>query len=526
VYAVLHREGARLFPDELFADLYSWVGHRGVPPRVVASVMVLQRLAGASDREAVERFTFDLRWRYACGVGLDFPPFVHTVLVDMRARLAASDRPDRVFKAVLEVARAAGLVGRKRVLDSTPVYDAVATQDTITLLRSAVRGVLKAADQELAAALRAVLVSGDDYTERGKPVIDWDDRAAREALIDSRTRDAHAVLAHLHSRELYDAVRAAAELLATVAGQDVEEGQDGVFRIARKVAKDRTISTADPATRHGHKTAARGFDGYKGHIAVDPDSEIITATATTPGNTGDAEAAEPLLADILDDTDTDTDTDTEAEAEADGPADEHGTSPEHRAEDGRAERAEVYGDAAYGTGPLLRRLEQAEVRAMTKTQQASNRAGCFPKDAFSIDTRAGTVTCPARATVSLKPTSDGGGIAAFGDACATCPLREQCTTARAGRTIRTSAYEDELARARLQQRDPAWKAAYRATRPKVERKLAHLMRHRHGGRRAAARGLAKVAADFSLLAAGHNLARLGRLGIRSLPGGGWALATG
>ena len=86
---------------------------------------------GLSDREAVERFAFDARWKYAAG-GLDFdyPGFVHTVLVDMRARLARSQRPDRIFETTLEAAKAAGLVGRRRVLDSTPLYDAVATMDT------------------------------------------------------------------------------------------------------------------------------------------------------------------------------------------------------------------------------------------------------------------------------------------------------------------------------------------------------------------------------------------------------------
>ena len=82
-------------------------------------------------------------------------------------------------------------------------------------------------------------------------------------------------------------------------GQDLEQDAGGVFRIARRVAPDRVISTVDPDARHGHKTSARGFDGYKGHIAIDPDSEIITATGVTPGNSGDAEAAEGLLADLL-----------------------------------------------------------------------------------------------------------------------------------------------------------------------------------------------------------------------------------
>ena len=122
-------------------------------------------------------------------------------------------------------------------------------------------------------------------------------------LIASRARDGYAVLAVLHGRELTEAVEQASALLATVLGQDLDPGEDGVFRTARRVAKDRVISTVDPDARHGHKTASRGFDGYKGHAAVDPDSEIITATTVTPGNTGDTAAAEDLITDLLDNTD-------------------------------------------------------------------------------------------------------------------------------------------------------------------------------------------------------------------------------
>ena len=145
LYKLLHRECHRLFPDEAFADLFQGVGRRSVPPRIVAVVMVLQRFEGLSDREAVDHFKFDLRWKYAAGgLCFDYPGFVHTVLVDMRARLRGSARPDRIFEVVLDVAKAAGLVGRKRVLDSTALYDAVATQDTVTMLRSSIRALLKA----------------------------------------------------------------------------------------------------------------------------------------------------------------------------------------------------------------------------------------------------------------------------------------------------------------------------------------------------------------------------------------------
>jgi hypothetical protein len=536
IYAVLHRECFNLFPDSMFADLFTGVGRRSVPPMIVAVVMVLQRIEGLSDREAVDRFAFDARWKYAAG-GLDFdyPGFVHTVLVDMRARLAASERPERIFEATLGAAKAAGLVGRKRVLDSTALYDAVATMDTVTLIRSAIRGLLRAAESVLEAELRSRLSRDDDYAAAGKPVCDYDDPAAREALVDALAGDAHACLAVLDGRELEAGLERAGTLLATVVGQDLEEGEDGVFKIARRVAKDRVISTVDPETRHGHKTSARGFDGYKGHLALDPDTEIITSTQVSAGNTGDAAAAGALLAEDLpaavaegeEDTD-DEDTDDEAaddEAADDEAAVEAGGAAQAQVGVGVGESLAVYGDAAYGAGQLLVDFERAGVTIMCKVQPPSAPAGRFAKDCFDIDLGEGTVTCPGEHTARIRPAKDGGGTASFGAVCAGCPLVAQCTSSAKGRTIRLSRYEAELARARTTQTDPAWRAEYRATRPKVERKIGHLMRRRHGGRRARVRGRTKVAADFSLLAAAVNVARLGVLGLTRSNSGTWVAAT-
>src|SRR5450759_2738650 len=125
IYAFLYRERDQLFPDEAFADLFGELGRRSVPPSVVAVVMVLQRLEGLSDRETTERYCFDNRWRYAAGVGgydTGWTSFSHTVLVDMRERLRNSERPDRICEAALGAARDAGLVSKKRALDSTPLY--------------------------------------------------------------------------------------------------------------------------------------------------------------------------------------------------------------------------------------------------------------------------------------------------------------------------------------------------------------------------------------------------------------------
>jgi Transposase DDE domain/Transposase domain (DUF772) len=498
VYRFLARERARLFPPELFADLFQPTGRRSVPPSILAVVMVLQRLEGLSDREAADRFAFDVRWRYAAGAadavaGEETASFAHTVLVDLRARLRGSEDPDRIFRVTCQLARQAGMVGVRRVLDSAPLEDAVTTQDTVTMLRGAIRGLLRACPPELAAKVRGLLQREDDYRTPGKPACDWQDRAAREALVDALVRDAYRAHYALRGERLDPRVAEAAELLATVTGQDIEETPDGHFRIFEGTAPDRVISTVDPQARHGHKTAAHGFDGYKAHIAADPDSEVICAAEVSPATTGDAVVAPTLLGELT--------------------KSEQGGGPPG---------AVVYGDSAYGTGTHLAWLDTHGLTPMVKTQLPTAPGGRFAKDQFRIDLQAGTVTCPARVTTPILAASRGGGRARFGQACSVCPLRDACTSSVRGRVVAIHPHEAELAAARNRQRDPAWLADYRATRPKVERKLAHLLRRRHGGRRARVRGLVRVAQDFRLLAAAVNLARFATLGLRSTSRG-WQL---
>jgi hypothetical protein len=495
VYRFLARERARLFPPELFADLFQPTGRRSVPPSILAVVLVLQRLEGLSDREAADRFAFDMRWRYAAGVadavaGEETASFAHTVLVDFRARLRTSVDPDRIFRVTCALARQLGLVGVKRVLDSAPLEDAVTTQDTVTMLRGAIRGLLRACPPALKAKVRAGLVREDDYAAPGKPACDWTDRAAREALVDALVRDAYRAHYALREERLDPRTAEAAVLLATVTGQDIEETPDGRFRIFEGTAPDRVISTVDPQARHGHKTAAHGFDGYKAHVAVDPDSEVITAAEVSPATSGDAAVAPILLGDLT-------------------PAQDGGP----------ATGAVVYGDSAYGTGTNLAWLDHHGLTPLVKTQLPTAPGGRFAKDQFRMDLQAGTVTCPARVTTPILPASRGGSRARFGAACSVCPLRSACTSSVGGRVVAIHPQEAELAAARARQRDPAWLADYRATRPKVERKLAHLLRRRHGGRRARVRGLVRVTQDFKLLAAAVNLARLATLGVRHTSAG-------
>jgi hypothetical protein len=183
----------------------------------------------------------------------------------------------------------------------------------------------------------------------------------------------------------------------------------------------------------------------------------------------------------------------------------------------------VYGDGAYGTGEVLDTLEHARAEIYTKTQPPTAPDGRFAKDKFTIDLDAATVTCPAKHTVALTGTGRRR-IAQFAQRCAGCPLADQCTGSKRGRTIHVGPYEQQLTRARERQQDPDWTAEYRATRPTVERKIAHLTRRHHGGRRARVRGKPKVSADFQLLAAAVNLARLAVLGLNGQHGH-WQAAT-
>ena len=488
LYRFLAVEGDRLFGEDYFADLYtrSRLGRPTVPARVLATVMVLQALEGLSDREAVDRLERDLAWQAAAGVDVGHEAFHSTVLVGVRNRLRASDRPKRFLDDTRVMARESGVMrDRVRVLDSTPIYDAVTTEDTITQLRAGIRKMLAVLRHDypaLAVAARAACRRDDDYLTSGRPSCDWDDREAKEVLVDALVRDALAVLAVLDGEVLVGAAADAADLLAIIAGQDVEQGEDGRFRIVRAVARDRIISTVDPEARHGHKSRSRRFDGYKGHVSVDPDSEIIDDVTVTPANTADQDAVDDLLGINDDDTD-ETDTDETDNETDDDKADEPDMARE--ADD----KPVVMGDSAYAGAELRDHLDGHGYKVHAKVPPASNRDGLFTKDDFDIDLDADVVWCPADWDTPIIRRADGSGIAAFGDMCRRCPLRERCTTAANGRTIGIARHERRMQQAKTEQAKPEWQAAYRATRPKVERKIGHLTRRLHGGRKARCRGV-------------------------------------
>jgi len=239
------------------------------------------------------------------------------------------------------------------------------------------------------------------------------------------------------------------------------------------------ISTVDTEARHGHKSHNRQFDGFKSHLLVDPDSELIDEVAVTPANVSDREAIDDLLASF----------------------------------DDEPEKPIVFGDSAYADGDTLHRLEDKGYAVMARVPPATQRDGRYSKDDFRIDLQAGEVTCPAGATVAIRFCTGAAGIASFGDLCASCPLAARCTTAKTGRTITIHPHEQVLQKHKAEQQQEEWQQQYTGTRPKVERKIAHFVHKPWGGRRARMRGAARVLGDVVTRAAVANLARLDVLGV-------------
>jgi IS5 family transposase len=467
-----------LFPDELFSDLFpSGRGRPSVPADVIATVMVLQALEGLSDRDAARAVADRISWKVACGLPLDDPGFHHTVLTYWRARLRASERPERIFEAVRQVVDATGVLGgrTRRALDSTLLDDAVATQDTVTQLISQIRRVRR----EVPAAT-SVELHAHDYDGGAKPVIAWDDPVAKEHLVSALVNDALAMIEHVEGAELTAEQRDAVGLLALVAGQDVEPGEtEGTWRIARTVAPDRVISTVDPEARHMHKSRSAYRDGYKAHVAVEPDTGIITAAALTPANAGDGPTGMAML-----------------EIEHPG--------------------LEVLADSAYGSGEVRAALAEAQHEAVIKPIPLRPAVpGGFTIDEFTIDTSAGTVTCPRGFTVPINPS----GQARFGPRCRGCPVRDRCTASRRGRDVNVHRHYDLMKAARDVARTESFERTYRRHRPMAERSIAWLVARGH--RRVRYRGVVRNQMWLSARAAAINLRRLINLGLDH--SGGWIL---
>jgi IS5 family transposase len=460
----------------------------------MAAVLTLQTLHDYSDRETAEAVRFDVRWKAAIGMALDDPGFDPSSLAYWRQRIAKSGRPHRVNDAVRKIVEQTGVLKgrRRRAVDSTILADAVATQDTITQLVSAIR---RAAREVPGAAEQiAAVCTGHDYSKPGKPKIDWDDPAAKDALVSALVNDANTLVAALDADGLEDRAASALALLALVAGQDVEpaegsDGRDGRWRIARKVAEDRVVSAVDPDARHTRKSPEARRDGYRAHVAADPETGIITdekLTRAAGTENSDPAVAEEFLA---------------------AGAGQEDSGPDGPGAGGRGEEPLAwYGDSAYGTGDLRGAISGAGHRAVIKPKplQAPVEGG-FTVDDFTVDEQTGTVTCPAGHTVALSRTR----AATFGVRCRDCPLRAQCTTCKTGRKLVLHERDDLLRAARADwAADTTLRQDYMAHRPNVERAVAQVATSRGRRVKLRYRGAAKNHAWLKYRTAALNLRNL------------------
>ena len=312
----------------------------------------------------------------------------------------------------------------------------------------------------------------------------------------------------LDDAELDEQAQGALALLALVAGQDVEpaegsDGTDGRWRIARKVAADRVISTVDPDARHTRKSPESRRDGYRAHVAAEPGTGIITDEELTKA--AGAVNADPAVAERF----------LAAEAA-------RATPDGQPATDTPTSSCEWYGDSAYGTGDLRHAIAKAEHVAVIKPKplQAAV-AGGFTVDDFTVDHQAGTVTCPNSHARPISTT----GVATFGALCRACPLRQQCTTSKTGRKIVLHDHDDLLRQARRDwAQDPRLRDDYRRHRPNVERVISQIASR--GGRRLKLRyrGTVNNNAWLKRRTAALNLRNLIGRGLTRRDGT-WALAT-
>lgn len=506
----------QLFNDVEFAELYTLGnGRPSVPPSLLANALLLQTHDQVSDEEAKARADFDLRWKVALGIPLDEAPFAKSTLQTFRAQFVLHDKFQAVFKKSLDLARKTGYLKNhqgngqgnggqkvKLVLDTSYILGRGAVKDTYNLLGDGVVSLIRA----LADLARqppetwakahdlARCFDGSASSLKGSAGIDWEDPKARKEFLSRIVADADRLLGIAAERlASYPAesrergrLKEAASLLGQLLLQDIERTAEGAS-IKQGTAKDRIVSVTDPEMRHGHKSTTKRFDGHKAAIAVDTESQLITAVEGLAGNAPDNEQALDLV-----------------------------KASEVNAE---VEVEEAIGDCAYGDGATRQEFADAERKLVAKVPHRPN-GSYFAKDDFQIDPIAKTCVCPAGQTCSdlvklggkrgrQGKVEESWGFRFKSEQCAECPLRSQCVKAKSGQGRTVSLHPQEALRqeAKAFQRSPAF-APYRKLRQVAEHRIARLIQL--GMRQARYFGRAKTRGQLLLTSTVANLTLMAR----------------
>ena len=506
-YGLLASMRGKLFRDEDFAELYCADNGRGsVPPSLLATALLLQTYDRASDAEAKQRADFDIRWKVVLGIEVEDRPFAKSTLQLFRARLILHDRAREVFERSLRFARETGYLRGRRMkvaLDTTYILGRGAVKDTYNLLSDSIVKLMRTLS-ELEGSDPAEWAAANGYqgyigsSVKGAACIDWDDRSARAALLGEIVGDADRLLElSRQAQGLLDedsperrAIVEASELLGRLLLQDVERADDGVS-LRQGVSRDRMVSVHDPDMRHGHKSSSRRFDGHKASVAVDTDSQLITAVDVLAGNASDNVGALAMV---------------ECSEDVTGSVVE-----------------ETIGDAVYGDGVTRQVFADAGRPLVAKLPRRPERR-YFPKEDFEIDLESGTCTCPAGHTTGrvyrMGTRTDSTGrthqLRAFrfdAAVCGGCALRHRCVAAGEGkgRTVSLHPQEALLQQARELHRSDGF-TKYSRRRVVVEHRLARLVQL--GMRQARYFGRARTLFQLLMAATVANLTLVaGKVGV-------------
>lgn len=448
-----------LFKDDDLAEMYCLDNGRPcLPPSLMNGVTLLQFYDDVSDAEAVERTMFDMRWKVALNLSLDFKGFDSSSLCNHRKRLQQHGRERYAFDRFIQVGRAAGFIPDKVTLliDTTSTKGAGAVQNTYTLLRKGTRRLLKALGYHIPGKRRGLSPKAESlvstYLDRDrKAELDWSDPKQRKAQLKVLVEDVEAALELATEHTDDEGVRNIGWLLTKILGDDVEEDEDGDPKIAKGTAPDRIVSMTDTKMRHGRKSARRRFDGFKVSVATEQSSELILDIADMAASERDGRELIPTIERV-----------------------EQHTGVE-------VERA--IADGAYNSGANLMACANHADHSVDLVSPFKRPADPeVDKTAFQIDLEAKTATCPQGQTVTGKPGRDRHGRDNLKfhferDRCKSCPLFDRCVRSKKnGRSVTTHAYESRLQIARDRSQTDTFKELYRL-RCAVERKIAELVVH-------------------------------------------------
>src|SRR5262245_4177984 len=490
IYGFLAQARHSVFRDSDFAGLFGKVGRPSVPPAQLCVALLLQARDGVSDDEAIQRTAFDLRWKVALGLGIDEKLCAKSTLQEFRAKLILHEAYQKLFQASVDECRRSGLLRKKQLevaIDSTPVFGHGAVKDTFNLISDQIRRVLVEVTKHKGGDAGKLAKANDLQRHFGTSFkaeagIDWSDDAQKRTVVGGLVADAkratalarRAMLGHARGAEKARELRAARDLLADLLLQDIDEDPDdgGGPKIRKGTARDRVVSTTDPEMRHGHKSASKGFQGYKATVVADSMDGVVLATGVIAANQHDQSCAPQLVA----------------------------AAAAHSAQ--RVER--VLGDTAYGSMQLRRELAAAGVEVVAKMQPISNPKHRFTIEDFRIDTKPRVATCPNGKRSARRQRWGHGWLYIFaGRDCAACPLRDRCTSAKRSRAVRVADDFRDRQRLRDLQRTERFRRVYRR-RIVVEHRLARLVQL--GIRKARYFGKAKVAFQVAIAATMANLA--------------------